>query len=82
MKDIHLFHSIGIGGEDSAAVRKYIVDHNLKDKIEFHNLMYEGSQKLVKEMSGQDKAPCLVVGKDIYLGKDDILNWLKKNLPG
>jgi len=80
MPEIHLFHSIGAGGEDSAIVRKYIVDHNLKDKIEFHNTMYEGSQKLIREMSGQTQAPCLVAGEEVLVGKDKIIPWLRANL--
>ncbi len=80
MTEIHLFHAIGAGGEDSAAVRQYIVEHGLKDKIEFHNMLYEGSQKLLMELSGQKAAPCLVAGGIVFLGREKILGWLKENL--
>lgn len=79
-KEIHLFHAIGVGGEDSAAVRAYIVEHDLKEGIEFHNVMYEGSKALLRELSGQDSAPCLVADGMVVIGKDQIIKSLEKML--
>lgn len=73
---MHLFHSIGENGAESAAVRKFIVDHNLKDKIEFHNVAYEESQAMLKAYSHQTKTPCLVADKKVLVGAKAITEFL------
>lgn len=74
-----LFHQIGAGGEDSALVRKHIVDFDLKDRIEFLNVAYEGAQAKLREKIGEVEAPVLIVGEKILRGSREILDFLKTN---
>jgi hypothetical protein len=75
-----LFHQIGLGGEDSSAVRKFLVDNNLQDQIEFSNVTYEGPQKALIERLGAVEAPILFVGEQTLRGKEAIISWLRSNL--
>ncbi len=84
-KPFHLFHAIGSeGGPESSLVRKYLVDHNLSDRIEFHNVAYEGSQKKLREMTKQHAVPCLVevAGHRVFVGVAAILDRLAKIATG
>ncbi len=75
-----LFHQIGAGGEASSQVRKFIVDHELQDQIEFSNVAYEGPQKALVERLGAVEAPVLYVGEETYRGPEAIISWLQANL--
>lgn len=61
IKTLTLFHRIGEGGEDSAAVRQFLVTHQLTHLIEFQNIAYEGAQAKLRELIGVVEAPVLVV---------------------
>lgn len=79
MKKWTLFHRIGAGGEDSAIVRKYVVDHKLGDHIEFLNVAYEGAQKTLRERLGNVEAPVLFAGDQILRGSQQILEFFRAN---
>ena len=76
-KPFHLFHAIGAapGAPESSVVRKFLVDKNLSEQIEFHNVAYEGSQKMIREMTKQHVVPCLVEveGHRVFVGVAAIL---------
>lgn len=79
--NLRLFHKIGEGGEDSAAVRQFIVDNGLKDAIEFSNVTYDESQQDLVKYAGPDApAPVLLVDGRPILGRIAILDWMKTNL--
>jgi hypothetical protein len=75
-----LFHSIGLDSHDSAAVRKFIVDHQLMEKIEFLNINYEGPQERLRARIGVVEAPVLFIGEQVFRGRSQILDWLNANL--
>lgn len=75
-----LFHSIGPSSQDSALVRKFIVDHNLQEHIEFSNTLYEGPQKALLDKIGVVEAPTMFVDDQVIRGKDAIIEWLSLNL--
>ncbi len=72
-----LFHSIGLESEESAAVRKFIVDNQLQEQIEFSNIAYEGPQRALLEKIGVIEAPVLFTGEQVVRGRLAIINWLK-----
>lgn len=74
-----LFHSIGPDSQDSAAVRKFVVDHGLMDKIEFLNIAYQGAQEKLRARIGIIEAPALAVADQTIRGRTAILAWLKSN---
>lgn len=73
---MELFHQIGSGGQDSAEVRKFIVERGLKDSIEFSNIGYEGAHARWSAVS--KIIPCLLIGEKVIEGKDAILAYLNK----
>ncbi len=77
---LRLFHKIGDCGEDSAEVRKFLVDNGLTDLIEFSNIEYENPANAVKELVGAVEAPVLVTDKKVLRGKSAIIDWLKTNI--
>ncbi len=77
---IKLFHQIGLGGEDSAAVRKFISDNGLKDVIEFFNIKYDESRAAAQALTGSVEAPVLDVDGKAIRGRELILDWLRTNV--
>lgn len=78
---IKLYHQIGLGGEDSAAVRKFISDNGLKDLIEFFNIKYDESRAAVQALTGgAAEAPVLDVDGKAIRGRELILDWLRTNV--
>ncbi len=73
-----LFHQIGSGGEDSARVRKYLVEHQLTEHIQFLNIAYEGAQGKLRALIGAVETPVLIVGQQILRGSVPILQFLEK----
>lgn len=78
--ELKLFHRIGEGGADSAAVRQFLVEHQFNDMIEFFNVANESAQKKLIELVGQVEAPVLVVNGRPVRGRELIIDWLKTNL--
>jgi hypothetical protein len=72
-----LFHKIGAGGEDSAAIRRFIVERELDQEIEFFNVTYPSAAGQLRELTGTIEVPCLVADKKIIRGKEEILTWLE-----
>ena len=77
---IKLYHQIGLDGEDSAAVRKFISDNGLKDIIEFFNIKYDESRAAVQALTGSVEAPVLDVDGKAIRGRELILDWLRTNV--
>lgn len=84
---LRLFHKIGEGGEDSAAVRQFVVENQLQDLIEFSNVKYEDEAQALFELAGPSAvAPVLVVdhskrgGPVAIAGKSFIIDWLRTNI--
>lgn len=73
-----LFHEIA--DPESAAVRKWVMDRGLKEKIDFRNAHYdEVSADLIKIL-GRRQTPVLVVEEEcVAIGYDDIVKWLTAN---
>ena len=78
--NLRLFHQIGSGGEDSAAVRQFLVENGLADLVEFNNVAYEGPQNEVKHLVGHVEAPVLVANGRVLRGRLAIVDWLKTNI--
>jgi hypothetical protein len=77
---LRLFHKIGVGGEDSAAVRQFLVDNALTDLIEFSNISYDKARSELFEASGAEEAPVLLADGKPIRGKSEIISWLKTNV--
>jgi hypothetical protein len=78
---LRLFHKIGDGGTDSAAVRQFLVDNGLTELVEFSNVGYEESAMALHELAGPDaQAPVLIANGKPVRGKSAIIDWLKTNL--
>lgn len=78
-KPFQLFHSIGdASGAESAVIRKYLVDYNLTNFVEYHNVAYDGSKQKLREMTKQHTVPCLVEveGHRVFVGVSAILKRL------
>jgi hypothetical protein len=73
---MNLFHAIDTNPAENASVRKFIFDNGLKDQIEFHNVSYASSQKLLKDLGGEGRTPCLVAGAKILVGAQTIIDFL------
>lgn len=72
-----LFHKIGEGGEESAAVRSYIVAKGLTDSVEYRNIAYEEAlSDLRTATGGREDVPTLIAEGTVLVGKDAILKWL------
>lgn len=65
--------------QDSAEIRRFLVDKKITDKIQFLNIAYEENEKLFKEKAGSHKVPALVLpdGK-VLNSKTEILSHLAK----
>lgn len=72
---MELFHQIGPGGDDSATVRRFVVEHGLSEQIEFSNVGYEETSKRWSKVS--QVVPCLVTTDAVIEGKVNILAYLK-----
>ncbi len=77
---IKLYHRIGPNGEDSAAVRQFLVEHQLSEFVEFFNVNYPNSLAQLQSLTGTSEAPVLVVDETPYSGRETILDWLRVNL--
>ena len=78
---LRLFHKIGEQGEDSAGVRRFVVENRLEDLIEFSNVTYDGARQAMHELAGPDAAaPVLLVDGKALHGKPAIIDWLKTNV--
>lgn len=75
-----LFHSIGLESEESAAVRRFVVENNLQEKIEFSNIAYEGPQEALINRIGTVEAPVLFNGEQTVRGRLAIIEWLREHL--
>lgn len=81
MKKLKLYHQIGEGGQDSAAVRAFLVKNDIVDLVEFFNIKYEDSQMAVAEFTGGSvEAPVLVTPERVLRGRELILDWLRTNI--
>jgi hypothetical protein len=79
--DLRLFHKIGEGGEDSAAVRQFIVENKLEELVEFSNVAYDESRQDLFERAGPDAvAPLLLANGKPVRGKSAIIDWFKTNI--
>jgi hypothetical protein len=78
--NLRLFHQIGEGGEDSAAVRQFLVDNKLTEMVEFANVAYDGSKAVLCELIGHVEAPVLVAHGRPICGRELILDWLRTNV--
>lgn len=85
---LDLYHVIA--DEDCAAVRRYLVENQLTDKVSFRNIAYESHAKALLESTSAQKVPCLLVtGVDsgseaglmsgAIVGASAIIEWLKSN---
>lgn len=73
--NIELFHAIG--DPDSALVRQALVQKNLTDTINFRNIAYESHAETLKEITGRQIVPTLIIdGRQRFVGKDEILAWI------
>lgn len=72
-----LFHIIT--DEESATVRKFIVDQDLMEKVNFRNIdrSEDGKKLLSKLLKGELTVPTLLVGSSLHIGKEACLRALK-----
>lgn len=78
---LRLFHKIGEGGEDSAAVRQFLVENALEELVEFSNVTYDQSRQDMYELAGPDaQPPVMLADRRVIFGKSAIIDWLKTNL--
>lgn len=78
---LRLFHKIGEGGEDSAAVRQFLVENALEELVEFSNVTYDQSRQDMFELAGPEaQAPVMLVDGRAIFGRSAIIDWLKTNL--
>lgn len=65
----------------SARVRKFIDDHHLRSRVEYrftdHNAM---SLALLRDFTGRDQVPVLVVNGEPISDSEKIIAWLDENL--
>lgn len=81
MKKLKLYHQIGKDGEDSAAVRDFLVKNDLVELVEMFNIKYEDSRMAVAEVTGGSvEAPVLVTPERVLRGRELILDWLRTNI--
>ena len=79
--ELVLYHQIGQAGDDSAAVRQFLVESGLTDLVEFKNIHYDGAREELRELLGQVESPVLVADKKRVLrGRSAIIDWLKTNV--
>lgn len=72
---LELFHSIA--DTASAEVRRALVQKSLVEYVNFRNIAYESHAEALKEVTGNDKVPTLIVdGATLLSGKDEILAWI------
>ncbi|MGZ3723666.1 MAG: hypothetical protein ACXVA9_12075 [Bdellovibrionales bacterium] len=78
---LRLFHKIGDGGQESAAVRQFLVENALEELIEFSNVGYDESRQALFELAGPDaQAPVLIANGRPIRGRSAIIDWLKTNI--
>ncbi len=68
---LELFHATDDGG-DSAAARKYIVDHDLVERIRFRNVTYD-EVKTDFSARGGTQTPALWDGETLTSGRAAVL---------
>jgi hypothetical protein len=74
-----LYHRIGVGGEDSAVVRQYLVERELTASVEFQNIAYDQARAAVEKLVGQVEAPVMVIRADqtVLRGSKAITAWFE-----
>lgn len=78
---LRLFHKIGDGGQESAEVRRFLVENALTDLVEFSNIGYDESRRNLYELAGADAdAPVLIANGKILKGRAAIIDWIKTNI--
>ena len=79
---LRLFHRVGQNGEESAAVRQFLVENALTDLVEFSNIGYDQSRQDLHACAGANaEAPVLVLGDGRPVqGRAAIIDWLKTNI--
>lgn len=71
-----LYHVLN--DDDCAEVRRFIVNHNLIDQVQFRNIdRSDEASKALLALRGDLRVPVLVCGSEVALGKTAILEQLK-----
>ena len=73
---MELFHQIA--DEGSARVRRFIVEHDLVEAVQFRNVAYDEPQKRLAELGGHP--PALWDGEKLFVGADAVIARLKAHL--
>jgi hypothetical protein len=75
---LRLFHKIGEGGEESAEVRRFLVENSLTDLVEFSNIGYDESRRNLHELAGAEAdAPVMIANGKTLKGRAAIIDWIK-----
>ena len=65
----------------SRRVRTFIEDNGLKPRIVYHDIDEDpAARRKLRELTGEEQTPCLVVEGEPVLESDDIVAWLKAHL--
>lgn len=79
LSEIVLYHILN--DEDCAEVRRFIVRHDLVEKIRFRNIdRSEEATKDLQALIGKIVVPVLCAPQKCYSGKAEILDYLQKLL--
>ena len=78
MNDHELFHEIV--GEENMRVRREIVALDLKSRIDFRNVYFEGHRARFVELGGTH-APALWDGERLHEGPEAVLRALRAMMP-
>ena len=65
----------------SAKVRDFVTARHFRSKIIFHDLENEPQAiKMLRDLTGDDQVPCLVINGKPLLESDVIIQWITENL--
>lgn len=76
MAGFQLFHQIA--DEGSARVRRFVVEHDLLEAVQFRNVFYDEPAKRLAELGG--RAPALWDGERLFVGADAAIARLRAHL--
>ena len=76
MAGFELFHEIA--DEGSARARRFVVEHDLVETVQFRNVTYDAPAKRLAQLGGH--APALWDGAKLFVGADAVIARLRAHL--